>query len=134
QGAVVSVETPLPLWDRKQGRILEIEARWARAQAAQRTIANRLQRDTAEAFGRYGVALRQVEGVRTEVLPRLEKSVELVLESYRAGAAQITFADVLLAEQTLNDARLRLEEMRRDLWRAIADLQGLMQLDIDEEI
>ena len=75
-----------------------------------------------------------MEGVRTEVLPRLEESVELVRESYRAGAAQITFTDVLLAEQALNDARLRLEEARRDLWRAIADLQGLMQLDIGEEV
>ena len=42
--------------------------------------------------------------------------------------------DVLLAEQALNDTRLRLAEARRDLWRAVADLEGLMQLDVGEEL
>jgi cobalt-zinc-cadmium efflux system outer membrane protein len=133
-GGVVSVETPLPLWDRKQGRIREAEARWARAQAAQVTAADRLRRDTAEALGRYQSALRNVEGLDRQVIPRLEESARLVRDSYQAKVAQITFTDVLLAEQALNEARLRLEEARRDLWRAIADLQGLMQLDVGEEL
>jgi cobalt-zinc-cadmium efflux system outer membrane protein len=133
-GGVVSIETPLPLWDRKQGRIREAEARWARARAAQVTAANRLIRDTAEALGRYQAALRHVEGLDKQVIPRLEESARLVRESYQARAAQITFTDVLLAEVALNEARLRLEEARRDLWRAVADLQGLMQLDVGEEL
>jgi cobalt-zinc-cadmium efflux system outer membrane protein len=132
-GGVVSVEVPLPLWDRKQGRLREAEGRWARAQAAQRTAANRLRRDTAEAFGRYQAALRNVDGLRTQIIPRLEESAKLVLASYQARGAQITFTDVLLAEVALNEARLRLEEVQRELRRAIADLQGLMQLDADEE-
>jgi cobalt-zinc-cadmium efflux system outer membrane protein len=131
-GGVVSMETALPLWDRKQGRIREAEARWARAQAAQVTAANRLRRDIAEAFGRYQSSLRHVEGLGSQVIPRLEESARLVRESYQARGAQITFTDVLLAEQALNEARLRLEEVRRELWRAIADLQGLMQLDVGE--
>src|SRR5262249_23535867 len=46
-GGVVSVEMPLPVWDRKQGRIREAEPRGARAQAALTTTANRLPRDSA---------------------------------------------------------------------------------------
>jgi cobalt-zinc-cadmium efflux system outer membrane protein len=132
-GGVVSLEVPLPLWDRKQGRIQEAEARWARARAAQRTAADRLRRDTAEAFGRYLAAARQEEGLRTQVLPRLVESARLVRASYQDRVAQITFTDVLLAQQALDEARLRLEEARRELWRAVADLQGLMQLDVGEE-
>lgn len=132
-GGVVSLETPLPVWDRKQGRIREAEARWARAQAAERETANRLSRDAAEAFGRYEAARRHVEGLHTQIIPRLEESAKLVRESYQGRVAQITFTDVLLAEVALNEARLRLEEARRELWRAVADLQGLMQLDVDEE-
>jgi cobalt-zinc-cadmium efflux system outer membrane protein len=133
-GAIVSVETDLPFWDRKQGRGHEARARWAKAQAARRTIALRLHRDTAEAFGRYQAARQQFDGLNKEVLPRLVESLNLVRRSYQAGGAQITFADVLLAEQTLNDTRLRVTEVRRELWRAIADLQGLMELDVDEDM
>jgi cobalt-zinc-cadmium efflux system outer membrane protein len=132
-GGVVSIETPLPLWDRKQGRIQEAEARWARAQAARRTAADRLRRDTAEAFGRYLAARRQAEGLRAQVVPHLAESAKLVRASYEGKVAPITFTDVLLAEQSLNEALLRLEEARRELWRAVADLQGLMQLDVGEE-
>jgi len=134
RGAIVSVETALPLWDRKQGHVHEAQARLAKAQAAQRTAELRLRRDTAEAFGRYLAARQQVERLNKEVLPRLVESLSLVRQSYQAGGAQVTFADVLLAEQTLNDARLRLADVRRELWRAVADLQGLMQLDVDEEV
>ncbi len=132
QGAVVSVETPLPLWDRKQGHIQEAQAHWARAQAVERHTAARLTQDSAEAFARYEGARRQVDRLASRVLPPLEESLKDVLERYQRGAPQ-AFIDVLVAEQSLNEARRKLAEARRDLWLAIADLQGLMQLDVDEE-
>jgi cobalt-zinc-cadmium efflux system outer membrane protein len=130
-GGVVSVETALPLWDRKQGRIQEAEARWARAQAALRTASTRLARDAAEAFGRYQAALQQ-EAALNRIYPLLEKSLNLVREGYKTNR-ETTVSDVLLAEEALNDNRLRTQEVRRDLWRAVADLEGLMQLDVGEE-
>jgi cobalt-zinc-cadmium efflux system outer membrane protein len=133
-GAVVSVETALPLWDRKQGRIQEARARWAKAQAAERSVATRLSRDTAEAFGRYLAARQQVERLTSEVLPRLTQTLGLVRKGYEAGGAQVSFADMLLAEQSLNDTRLRLAEGQRGLGRAVADLQGLMQLEPREDL
>jgi cobalt-zinc-cadmium efflux system outer membrane protein len=132
-GAVISVEAPLPLWDRKQGKIHEAQARLAKAIAAQRSTVTRLQRDVAEAHGRYLAALRQERGLLDDVLPRLEKNLELVRQGYEKGG-QITFPDVLLAQESLNDTQLQLQGVRRELWHAIADLQGLMQLDIDEEL
>jgi cobalt-zinc-cadmium efflux system outer membrane protein len=132
-GAVITVEAPLPLWDRNQGRIYEAQARWAKAQAARATAVNRLDRDTAEAFGRYLAARSQVERQTTEILPRLVNILELVRRGYEAGAADVTFSDVLLAQEGLNTARLTLAETRRALWLAVADLEGLMQLDVGEE-
>jgi cobalt-zinc-cadmium efflux system outer membrane protein len=132
-GAVLSLQTPLPVWDRKQGLIHETQARWALAQAAQRSTATRLTRDTAEAVGRYEGGRQEVERLTQEVLPRLRRGFELVRQGYQAGAAQVSFADVLLAQQALNEAQLRLAQARRELWRAVADLQGLMQLDVGED-
>jgi cobalt-zinc-cadmium efflux system outer membrane protein len=134
QGAILSLDAPLPLWDRKQGRIHEAEAHWAGARAAVRSVAARLSRETAAAIARYQAAVQQVERLASGVVPRLQESVNLLLQSYQAGAAQTTFADVLSANQALYAARLTLAETRQALWLAIADLQGLMQLDLDEEL
>jgi outer membrane protein TolC len=70
----------------------------------------------------------------TQVLPRLQQSLESVRKGFQAGSADFTFADVLLAEQSLASTRLSLAEARRALGLAVADLQGLMQLDLGEEL
>lgn len=132
-GGVVTLEMPVPLWDRKQGLIHENKARLAAAQATVQSIGYRLTREAAEALARYKADGQQVERLNKEVLPRLERSLDLVSKAYQAGSAQVTFNDLLMTEQNLNTARLSLAEARRSLWLAIADLQGLMQLDVDEE-
>src|SRR5262249_32277966 len=82
-------------------------ARWHRALAAEHTTANRLRREVAEAFTRYQAARIQVERLTVEVLPRQAEGAALVLRGYQAGAAQVTFADVLQAEQALTQPRPR---------------------------
>jgi outer membrane protein TolC len=133
-GALVSVETALPLWDMKRGLVHEAEAKWVRAQAALRLTENRLARDTTQALASYESARIQVEQLNSAVIPRLQESVELLRKGYEAGSKEIGFTEVLQAAQALVTARLSLVEARRSLWLAIADLQGLMQLDLDEEL
>jgi len=134
QGGIVTLEVPVPIWDRKQGQIHASVARLSRAEAARREVGDRLDREIAEAFGRYEATRVQAERLQREVLPLLTESIDLVRKGYQAGGKDVTFADVLLAEQNLNDARLKLAQTRRELWRAVADLQGLMQLDVGDEL
>ncbi len=68
------------------------------------------------------------------VLPRLEETLKLIREGFQLGRAGLTFLDVQDAVRSLNDEKLRLVEVRRELWRAVADLQGLMQLDLNENL
>jgi cobalt-zinc-cadmium efflux system outer membrane protein len=133
-GANIGLETSIPLWDRKQGMIRERRAKWAQAQEAQRSTVNRLARDAAEAFGRYAAARQQAERLAGEVLPKLEEALRLVRDGFQRGAAGLSFLDIQQAIEALNDARLRLAETRRELWRAVADLEGLMQLDLGEDL
>lgn len=133
-GGMIAIESALPLWDRKQGRIQEAQARLAKAQAATRSAETRLQGLVAEAFGRYSAARQQSERINAEVLPRLQKRLELLRQAYKAGPAQVSFSDVLLTEQALLATRATLAEARRSLWQAIADLEGLMQLDLAEPL
>jgi cobalt-zinc-cadmium efflux system outer membrane protein len=132
-GALVTVEAPLPLWDRNQGNIAAAEAQLSRSQATVGVTANRLRQETAAAYTSYDAARQQMERLTARVLPRLEESLKELQKGYQAGAPQVTFADVLQAEQALLTARLSLVEARRTLWLAIADLQGLMQLEPSEE-
>src|SRR5262249_657999 len=133
-GGLVTVETSLPLWDRNQGNIHAAQAAWARAQAAVRTTETRLSRATAAAFAAYQAARQQVERVTTQLVPRLQESLQLLRQGYQGGAAQVSFLDVLSAEQALFSARVTLADARRSLWQAVADLQGLMQLDLGEDL
>jgi cobalt-zinc-cadmium efflux system outer membrane protein len=132
-GALITIETPIPVWDCKQGRIHETRAKWEQAEAARRTAVNRLSRDTAEAFARYEGARQQEERLRQVVLPRLEETLQLVRAGFQVGRAGLTFLDVQDAVKSLNDEKLKLVEVHRELWRAVADLQGLMQLDLNED-
>jgi cobalt-zinc-cadmium efflux system outer membrane protein len=132
-GAIVTLETSLPLWDRQQGEIRAAQARWARAQAAQQTTANRLRRETAEAFGRYQGARQQVRRLTDEVLPGLQESLRLIRQPYEAGKNPEGFVDIQTAAETLNETRTTLADARRALWEAVADLLGLMQVDVGEE-
>jgi cobalt-zinc-cadmium efflux system outer membrane protein len=132
-GALISVQTTIPLWDRKQGQIYEAKARYAETIAAQQSTANRLTQETAAAFARYEALRQQVQRMSREVLPRTMKTLDLLLKGYQAGAAQVTFADLFQAEQDLNTSRLALTDARRKLWLAITDLEGLMKIDEGEE-
>ena len=55
----------------------------------------------------------------------------MLRQGFQAGAAQVSFSDVLMTEQSLLSSRLTRAEARRELWRAVADLQGLLQEEAD---
>jgi cobalt-zinc-cadmium efflux system outer membrane protein len=133
-GVALTLETPIPVWDRRQGLIHEKRARWAQAEAAERSVAGRLSRDIAEAFARYEGARIQVDRLKKVIVPKLEQNLKLVRSGfYEAGAKDLTFLDVQTAVQTLAEARARLADAHRELWKAVADLEGLMQLELGEE-
>ena len=120
------------MWDRKQGHIRDAQARWVKAQAAVHPgndVVRHHGGGVRSLSGRF-----QVEKLAREVLPRLQESLDLLLKGYELGGGGVTFNDVLLTEQSLIAARLTLTEARQTLWQAIADLQGLMQLDIQADV
>lgn len=133
-GGALTVEAPLPLWDRNQGNIHSAQAQLAKAQASVRTVATRLSGETAAGFAAYAAARQQMERLTAKVVPKLEDSLKQLQKGYQAGVPQVTFADVFQAEQALLTARLTLADSHRTLWLAIADLQGLMQIDLGEEL
>jgi outer membrane protein, heavy metal efflux system len=131
-GAMITLEVPLPVWDQKQGHVRAAQAKLVKAQAALGTMETALYAATQEAFARYESARHQVEKLQGEVIPRLLESRDLLLKSYELGAAGVNFSDVLMTEQSLIASRLTLAESRQNGWQAVADLQGLMQIDVED--
>ena len=129
-GWAFGVEVPLPIWDRKQGKIQAAQASLNHAQAAEQSTANRLMRETADTLARYQSIRQQVDRLEGQVLPLLKKSLDLLDKSYQGGG-QVSFSDVLMTEQSYISARLNLAAARRNLWLAIADVQGLMQMGLE---
>ena len=132
-GAIISAQVPLPLWDRKQGLVRETQARLMQTTAVLRSAETRLSRDTANAYGRYLGLKEQEDRLTQKVLPLLEEGLKAVQDLYAGGDPKRSFADVLLAQQNLNSTKLRRADVRRSLLQAYADLQALMQLDVDEQ-
>jgi cobalt-zinc-cadmium efflux system outer membrane protein len=132
-GAIITVETPLPLWDCKQGHVHEAQARWAKAEANLDNLRASLSAAVADAFARYQAASRQVEKLSKEVLPRYQDTVDTLLKNLELGGGNVVFLDVVTSEQSLISTRLTLVEARQALWQAVADLEGLMQIDISED-
>ncbi|MFO0965167.1 MAG: TolC family protein [Gemmataceae bacterium] len=133
-GANISFEAPLPVWDRKQGRIRETEATYTRLSAAVYSLELRYLSQAREAFGRYTTARENLKQLNERNLPVLKSRVELIKQAYQAKAENVNFNDVFQAEQALIKTQADAYGVRRDLWRAIADLEGLMQMSLEEEL
>ena len=58
----------------------------------------------------------------------------IITQTGEPSPGKLIIAGHVIAESALYAARLTLAETRQALWLAIADLQGLMQLDVDEDL
>ena len=90
---------PLPLWNKNEGERARTRAAARRAHVNVRAEALKLQVELDRAILAYERARENEAGYRNEILPRLETSLELAREAYRAGRG--TYLDVLDALLTL---------------------------------
>jgi outer membrane protein, heavy metal efflux system len=92
-----------------------------------RRIQNRLAERLALAQQRFETARQQVETYRKDIVPRAEKTLELVRIGYEKGDAKYDYVLFLNAQRTVAQAKLAHVQALADMWRALADLAGLAQ-------
>jgi cobalt-zinc-cadmium efflux system outer membrane protein len=119
----------IPLFNRNQGNILAAQADLARAQAEVRQVELRLTERLALAFQRYDIAQRQVEAYQKEILPHALESLRLVTKGYEANDPKYDYTAVLQQQRILVQVQLAYVQALGDLWRAISEIAGLLQLD-----
>lgn len=120
---VAQLSVPLPLFDRNEGRILEAQRRGAQAQVLHRATEDRLASELQGAYEDLQTKQRQIERLRSQVLPAAVNAFESVNEGYREG--RFSFLDVLDAERTLIAARAKHIDVLADFHQGLVQLERL---------
>jgi cobalt-zinc-cadmium efflux system outer membrane protein len=120
---VIGLSVPLPLFDRKQDRLL---ASLRRADKAREEVAA-AEVDTAvriaEAHARYELASGEARLLAAEVVPNAQSAHALTLTGFEYG--KFSFLDVLDAQRTLFQVRSRRSDALLAAWQAYADIERL---------
>lgn len=121
---VVGGSIPLQRYDTNRGAI---ERAQAERNAAELDIAARRisrQRETARLITRLAAAATESDRIAAEVLPRAQRTVELVTEGFNRGGFQ--YIDVTEAQRALVEARARRVEVLRQFYIDQAALDRLL--------
>lgn len=117
----LSLNVPLPLWNRNQGRVVTARAEERRAQARLAAAERAAQAEVETARRRIEELARVVREYDESILPRSQQSVALLERGYRQGLVAIT--TLVQAEQQLADTVLRRAETLGELRQAEIDLE-----------
>jgi cobalt-zinc-cadmium efflux system outer membrane protein len=119
----VGVSIPLPLFDRKEGRIREARAELAAAKARSRSTQNELILRVRESHAQLTTALASSRALKTEILPRAETVLKSAEARYAAG--DIGLNEILPVRRDWAAVQLTYLESLRDVMHAWADLRSL---------
>jgi cobalt-zinc-cadmium efflux system outer membrane protein len=101
-GLVVAFSVPLPLFNRNEAGVARAGAEQRQAAARLAAIETRVSLDVQEALNAVDVTRRRISYVEGEYLKSAREARDIVLASYRSGAA--TLIDYLDAQRALREA------------------------------
>lgn len=93
----VNVGIPLPIFDRNQGTVQQAQADLKRSHAEARRLELELRTRLAQQYRDYQTAWQRVQDYQATILPKAQKSYELLHDSYKARRA--AWPDVLMAQR-----------------------------------
>ncbi len=121
---LLGVSLALPLFDRRQGALLEASRLEDKARAEQDALQAKLTAQATEAFEQLSTALALVQALREEVLPGARQALEAATKGYDMG--KFGFMDMLDAQRTLFDAETQALAATAQAFRADARLLELL--------
>lgn len=122
-GLVASLSMPLGSRSRAQPAIRVAEAELAGVEIEREAKEMALYSTLVEAHGRYRIAQLEVERLRTDILPKLDRAAASAERAYRAGATSYLEWSQVQSEGTA--ARKQQLDIALDAQRALIELQRL---------
>jgi len=117
------ISIPIPLFNRNQGLIAERSALLAEAEAQVLVVESNFNARIAEGRVRYQAIRVELQILDKRMLPAARRGLAQAQEGYRVGKLQ--FLELIDAQRTLSDIRLKNLELRRDLVLAEVELASL---------
>ncbi len=122
--AGVQVGMPIPIWNRNQGGIRQSQAEVTEAVRNVARVELDLKQRLADVYQEYASAKVAAETYRGEILPRSQRTLELVQQGYQQG--EVGYLDLLTAQQTFSQTNLAYLDAVGSLWQSYVQIEGLL--------
>jgi cobalt-zinc-cadmium efflux system outer membrane protein len=123
----VQVGFKLPLWNRNQGTIREVQADLARAHAEVARVELSLRERLADAFNRYQTARETAQVYRETILPKTREAHRVQNEMYEQR--RTPWPDVVRLRRGVLEAEARYTRALLELREAEVEITGLLLVD-----
>jgi len=120
----LQLSAPIAVWNKNSGNISAAYADYVRATHEVRRIEQSIRSRLARAAQEYDVAMKSVRKYEDEIIPQVQKSLELSEEAYRAG--ELDFLQVLIVRRSFYESSIRLIQAKGSLAQAEAKVDGLL--------
>ncbi len=120
----IQVGMPIPLWNRNQGGIRQAKAEITQAVRNVDRVELDLSRRLAGVFQDFSDALITTKTYRNDILPRSQKTFDLVQKGYKQG--EVGYLDLLAAQQTFSQTNLAYLNAVGNLWQSYVRIEGLL--------
>lgn len=124
---VFGVVLPLPLWNRREGQIAQVQAGIDLALTQIEAQRAQLLREMDTAYSRVSIAQRQVETYESGLLSSAEAALRVAEAAWRFG--ERSFLEVLDAQRTLRSVRKDYNQARFDRHAAWIEIERLQALN-----
>jgi len=119
-----TVSVPIPVFDQNQGNILSAQENLAKVRAEREANRNLLMVMAGRAYDTLQGSLRELVILRDIAIPKARDASEAIAEGY--GQGRYTLLEVLDAQASLGQARLREQEAQQNFHVAVATIEGLV--------
>lgn len=120
----LTVSVPIPVFDRNQGNILSAQESLAKTRAEREANRNTLIVLAGRAYDSLQGSLRELSVLRESAIPRAQEAAEAISQGY--GQGRFSLLEVLDAQASVTQARLREQEAQQNFHAAVATIEGLV--------
>jgi cobalt-zinc-cadmium efflux system outer membrane protein len=120
----LTLSVPIPVFDQNQGNILSAQESLAKTRAERKANRNTLIVLAGRAYDSLQGALRELKVLRDIAIPKSRQAADAIFEGY--GQGRFTLLEVLDAQASVAQARLREQEAQQNFHVAVATIEGLV--------
>ena len=120
----LTLSVPIPVFDQNQGNILSAQESLAKTRAERDANRNTLIVIAGRAYDSLQGSLRELAVLRETAIPKAQQAADAISEGY--GQGRFSLLEVLDAQASVAQARLREQEALQNFHVAVATIEGLL--------